>query len=139
MAGLKHPVTPDGRYFVVRGKLWRMSDPNIEPASRSRLVSDLMEARRAVKAAKNAGDLEAEAAAHREVDTAKRSLGERGAVWWEDGAPDLNRHAAKTSPYAAWYAGLRKHGRELRGRLSRGLHRLESAMEERQHHDLVSS
>jgi len=26
MAGLKHPVTPDGRYFVVRGKLWRMSD-----------------------------------------------------------------------------------------------------------------
>jgi len=26
MAGLKHPVTPDGRYCVVRGKLWRMSD-----------------------------------------------------------------------------------------------------------------
>ena len=29
MAGLKHPVTPDGRYFVVRGKLWRMANPNL--------------------------------------------------------------------------------------------------------------
>jgi hypothetical protein len=25
MAGLQHPVTPDGRYFVVRGRLWRMA------------------------------------------------------------------------------------------------------------------
>jgi len=24
---MKHPVTPDGRYFVVRGRLWRMSNP----------------------------------------------------------------------------------------------------------------
>ncbi len=34
----------------------------------------------------------------------KRALGERGPVWWDDGAPDLNRHLARTTPYAAWYA-----------------------------------
>ena len=65
MAGLKHPVTPDGRYFVVRGKLWRLSDPNLEPRERARLVNELMDGRRAVKEAKNAGDREAETAAHR--------------------------------------------------------------------------
>jgi hypothetical protein len=29
-----HPVTPDGRYFVVAGRLWRMSDPTLDPATR---------------------------------------------------------------------------------------------------------
>jgi hypothetical protein len=24
-------------------------------------------------------------------------------VWWTDGAPDLNRHKVKDSPYAQWY------------------------------------
>jgi hypothetical protein len=38
---------------------------------------------------KEAALLEAEATAHRAVDEA---LGERGAVWWGDGSPDLNRH-----------------------------------------------
>jgi hypothetical protein len=40
------------------------------------------------------------------VDHAKRALGERGPVWWTDGAPDLNRHMARTTPYAAWFAEL---------------------------------
>ena len=44
MAGIKHPVTPDGRYFVVKGKLWRLSDPNIEPREKARLVKALMDA-----------------------------------------------------------------------------------------------
>jgi hypothetical protein len=26
---LGHPVTPDGRYFVVRGRLWPMSNPSL--------------------------------------------------------------------------------------------------------------
>jgi hypothetical protein len=108
MAGLKHPVTPDGRYFVVRGKLWRMSDPNLVPRERSRLVNELMDARRSVKQAKAAGDKDGENAAHRLVDEAKRGLGERGPVWWKDDAPDFNRHAVKNSPYAEWYAGLRR-------------------------------
>jgi hypothetical protein len=40
------------------------------------------------------------------VDAAKRALGERGPVWWTDGAPDLNRRMAKGTPYAEWFAGL---------------------------------
>jgi hypothetical protein len=103
MAGLKHPVTPDGRYFVVKGKLWRMSDPELDPGRRSVLVHDLVEARRAVKIAKSVGDEDAEAKAHRAVDVVKRALGERGPVWWKDGLPDLNRHMAKNTPYAQWY------------------------------------
>jgi hypothetical protein len=110
MAGLRHPVTPDGRYFVVRGKLWRMSDPNIDPREKSRLVKDLMAARRAVKEAKGAGDHGAENEAHRMVDEAKRALGERGPVWWKDGAPDLNRHAVKNTHYADWYARTKRAG-----------------------------
>src|ERR1700712_1559506 len=102
MAGLKHPVTPDGRYFVVKGKLWRMSNPALPPRRRFALVHELMDARRAVKNAKSDGDQNAEALAHRAVDKAKIALGERGPVWWTDGAPDLNRHAVKNTPYAAW-------------------------------------
>jgi hypothetical protein len=33
-------------------------------------------------------------------------LGERGPVWWGDGWPDLNRHMAKNTLYAEWYAKL---------------------------------
>jgi hypothetical protein len=111
MAGLKHPVTPDGRYFVVRGKLWRMADPNLPSELRSRLVSELMAARGSVKAAKRAGDQAAEAAAHNSVDIIKRKLGERGPVWWSDGSPDLNRHLVKYTPYAKWHSSLKSMGR----------------------------
>jgi hypothetical protein len=37
------------------------------------------------------------------VHAAKVGLGERGPVWWQDGAPDLNRHLVRNSPYAAWW------------------------------------
>jgi hypothetical protein len=56
--------------------------------------------------AKRASDHDAEALAHEAVDRAKVALGERGPVWWDDGAPDLNRHLARTGPYAEWYAAL---------------------------------
>lgn len=101
---MKHPVTPDGRYFVVRGRLWRMADPGLPEAERSSLVSRLMAARRRVRTAKESADRAGEASAHREVDDAKRALGERGPVWWKDKSPDLNRHMAKNTPYADWYA-----------------------------------
>ena len=101
-----HPSTPDGRYFVVRGRLWRLSDPAIPDDRRAALVRDLMDARRAVGAARREGDATAEAAARGCVDAAKRALGERGPVWWTDGAPDLNRRMARTTPYAAWFAAL---------------------------------
>ena len=45
------PVTPDGRYIVVRGRLWRRSNPNLSPEQRQVLVAALMDARRAVRAA----------------------------------------------------------------------------------------
>jgi hypothetical protein len=65
-----------------------------------------MTARRIVRSARAAGDEAAETQAHAAVAHAKRALGERGPVWWTDGAPDLNRHMARTTPYAAWFAEL---------------------------------
>ncbi|UZK68455.1 hypothetical protein OKW76_10310 [Sphingomonas sp. S1-29] len=100
------PVTPDGRYIVVRGRLWRRADPSLPEATRAALVHELMDARRAVGAAKRAADPQAMAKARARVDAAKTALGERGPVWWTDGAPDLNRHMAHTTPYAAWHAAL---------------------------------
>jgi hypothetical protein len=114
MAGLQHPVRPDGRYFVARGRLWRMADPDLDPEGKLELVRDLMRARRAVKEAKSSGDLAEEAAAHKAADVAKRALGERGPVWWHDGSPDLNRHMAKNSPCAAWHAALLRGKRGLK-------------------------
>ncbi len=106
MSKRAYPTTPDGRYFVVRGRLWRASNPALESTVRERLVHELMTARRAVGVARRAGDSAAEAEAHEAVDRAKIALGERGAVWWDDGAPDLSRHLARTGPYADWYADL---------------------------------
>ncbi|MCL7714982.1 disks large-associated family protein [Stenotrophomonas mori] len=100
------PRTPDGRYLVVRGRLWRMADPRLPDAQRQQAVRALMAARRAVGLARRRGDREALARAGAAVDAAKRQLGERGPVWWDDGAPDYNRHLARNTPYAAWYAGL---------------------------------
>ncbi|RZJ95082.1 MAG: hypothetical protein EOO76_20845 [Novosphingobium sp.] len=101
-----HPITPDGRYFVVRGRLWRMSDPALPADEREQLVKRLMQARRAVGAARGKRDEAGEVAARAEVDKAKRALGERGPVWWRDGAPDYNRHMACNSPYSEWFAAL---------------------------------
>lgn len=41
------------------------------------------------------------------IDAAKTALGERGAPWWGDGAPDFNRKMASSTPYADWLALLR--------------------------------
>jgi hypothetical protein len=101
-----HPVTPDGRYFVVKGRLWRRSNPALASGERESLVRALMAARRAVRTALQAADKAGEAKARAEVDAAKVALGERGPVWWTDGAPDLNRHMARTTAYADWFANL---------------------------------
>lgn len=100
------PVTPDGRYLVVRGRLWRRANPALPEDQRGRLVAELMDARRAVARARRGGDREAEGSARAAADRAKRALGERGPVWWDDGAPDLNRRMVRGTPYAAWYAAL---------------------------------
>lgn len=103
---MKYPVTPDGRYFVVRGRLWRMSDPALGVVERERLVGDLMRARRDVGTGRRSGDALAEADARQRVDAAKSALGERGPVWWSDGAPDLNRRMVADTAYAAWYESI---------------------------------
>ena len=101
-----YPVTPDGRYFVVRGRLWRKSDPSLSEERRAWLVSELMAARRAVGVALRNGDAQGLAEARARVDRAKQALGERGPVWWRDGAPDLNRRMAAKTVYADWFAAL---------------------------------
>jgi hypothetical protein len=99
------PQTPDGRYIVVWGRLWRASNPNLPQPQRAACVQALMDARREVKAALAAGDAQRLARARSAVDAAKVALGERGPVWWTDGARDFNRHLVKNSPYAEWYQG----------------------------------
>lgn len=102
----KYPSTPDQRYFIVKGRLWRMSNPALAPEERQLLVDRLMHARRAVGIALKSGDAEAERSARKIVDEVKRALGERGPVWWDDGAPDLTRRMVVNTPYAAWFASL---------------------------------
>lgn len=99
-------MTPDGRYLVVRGRLWRCSDPRLHQQVHDRLTRELMAARRAKGAAMRAGDDEARETARAGVDAAKHALGERGPVWWDDGAPDLTRRMARTTGYAVWFASL---------------------------------
>ena len=106
MAAGRYPVTPDGRYFVVRGRLWRCTDPGLAPPVRQRLTAALMDARRAKGRALREADPAAAEQARRAVDEAKIALGERGRPWWTDGAPDCNRHMARNTPYAAWFAAL---------------------------------
>jgi hypothetical protein len=103
---MNYPVTPDGRYFVVRGRLWRTTHPSLSAERRADAVSALMTARRDVRAALQAQNTSALADARARVDAAKHALGERGPVWWDDSAPDFNRRMARNTPYRAWYASL---------------------------------
>ena len=94
--------TPDDRYIVVKGRLWRATNPNLSNVERDRLVKDLMDARRRVRSK----DPRAQAQARRDVDVAKHGLGERGPAWWKDGAPDYNRRMAENTPYAVWFRSV---------------------------------
>ncbi|MBJ7483189.1 hypothetical protein [Brevundimonas sp.] len=98
-------VTLDGRYLI-RGGLWRRADPALTPDQRGARVHELLAARRAVRDALGYPDADALAAARGRVDAAKTPLGERGPVWWSDGAPDLNRNMARTTHYAAWFEAV---------------------------------
>ncbi|MGX1350180.1 hypothetical protein AB7M49_003756 [Bradyrhizobium elkanii] len=87
-----------------------------------------MDARWAVKVSKSARDRDAELEAHRRIDEAKRSLGERGPAWWDDGAPD-NRYAVKRR--------VVRQGQALW--LIRGLENRKPLVEEGEDHDLIRS
>lgn len=107
---MTYPTTPDGRYFVVKERLWRCTNPALDAATRQRLTRDLMDARRDVGKAKRAADDGVLKDARARVDGAKKALGERGPVWWTDGAPDYNRRMVRNTPYADWWA--RAHAAE---------------------------
>ncbi len=89
--------------MVVKDRLWRVANPHLPPTQRDALVRELMDARRAVKAALTTGDKEHLSLARRSADAAKVALGERGPVWWQDGSKDFNRHLVKNTPYRDWY------------------------------------
>jgi hypothetical protein len=80
--------------------------------SRYPITLVLMAARRAKGIAMRAGDEGGREQARKRVDAAKIALGERGPVWWTDGAADVNRHMVKNTNYAAWFAALEngEHG-----------------------------
>jgi len=92
--------TPDGRYIIVDGRLWRATNPRLAAAERERHTRELMAARRAVRSAGLAEDPVALRKARARVHAAKVALGERGPVWWTDGAPDLNRRLVRNTSYA---------------------------------------
>ena len=98
-----YPDTPDGRYFVSKGRLWRRTNPALDDTTRRAAVKALMQARRAVGQATTESETRA---ARDAVDAAKRDLGERGPVWWEDGAPDEGGKHPRNSAYAGWWAEL---------------------------------
>jgi hypothetical protein len=104
------PHTPDGRYFVVIGRagprLWRATNPELAADDRQRLTKQLMDARRAIR--DNKDDPARIAAARLSVDAAKRGMGERGPLWWDDGVPDQNRRLVKNSTYAEWWEEQRR-------------------------------
>jgi hypothetical protein len=91
--------TPDGRYLIVNGVLWRTRNPHLAPERTAELTRELMNARRAVKEALNVRDKAAEKGARTRVQDAKVALGERGPVWWDDGAPDYTRRKIGNTPY----------------------------------------
>ena len=74
---MSHPVTPDGRYFVVRGRLWRCSDPHLKSEERDALTRELMSARREKGRAMREGDaqgLDADDRQHQEQDSQGQGL-----------------------------------------------------------------
>lgn len=91
----------------MRGRLWRRSDPALSIDIKATLVKQLMDARRSLRGTPTD---EAREQARKKVNEAKRALGERGAVWWMDGAPDYNRTLVKNSPYSSWFDGLNGEG-----------------------------
>ncbi|GGC78220.1 hypothetical protein [Vreelandella lutescens] len=100
----KYPHTPDGRYFVAKNRLWRCTDPRLTAEEKRGHVKALMKARRAVRSAQQQNDEEALGQAREAVQEAKEALGERGPVWWQDGAPDEGGLAPHNSSYASWWA-----------------------------------
>lgn len=98
-------MTPDGRYFVHKERLWRCTNPTLDEDARQTLVNELMTARRDVGKSKRKGNIAALSAARSKVHAAKVSLGERGPTWWDDDTDFANE--------------VRQHCDQLRNRACR--------------------
>ena len=97
-------MTPDGRYFIAKGRLWRCTNPKLDAEEIAKWKSELGKARAAVR---NCGDDDnALKQARRKVQEAKVALGERGPVWWTDGAQDETMTFARNSSYAQFWQDL---------------------------------
>jgi hypothetical protein len=94
----------EAHHLLIEGRRWRKSDPAIPEKLRSELVHELMDARRAVLAAKRADSAQDEKAARARVQDAKVALGERGHPYWE--APNV---AAQRKRAAASIRALLSH------------------------------
>lgn len=112
--GGKYPVTPDGHYFVVRGRLWRCTDPSLTDERRSELTKQLMDARRAIgalnrsKRSKDGSGGDDGQTAMRDardaVQKAKEGLGERGDVWWNKEEGEVcDRKMVWNTGYKHWW------------------------------------
>lgn len=88
---------------MVKGRLWRLSNPALSVSDREFWVAQLMAARCQVGQALKSQDKPGEKAARAAVDAAKRALGKRGPVWWTEDAPDFNRRLVYNTPYRTWY------------------------------------
>jgi hypothetical protein len=100
--------TPDGRYFIVKGRLWRLANRDLADDVRDALVKELMDARRAIGRIGRLQDGTDASPFRARVNAAKIALGERGPVWWTDGSPDFNRRLVQSSLYADWYLAQTK-------------------------------
>ncbi|GAB2776883.1 hypothetical protein GCM10027020_32780 [Nocardioides salsibiostraticola] len=72
--------TDDGHYFVIDGRRWRATDPDIPEERRAELTRILMAWRRDVKSTRGTDQ---EKRSRAGVQAAKVALGERGDRWWE--------------------------------------------------------
>lgn len=82
-------TTPDGRYFVVKGQLWRCSNPALSDDQRQQLVQMLMEARRAVKVAKATNHADQMRTARAEVESGEKGTRGEGPGMVERWQPGL--------------------------------------------------
>lgn len=76
-----YPTTPDGRYFVLRGRLRRCINPHLTAEQKQHWTALLMAARRARGITMRAGDQGGREKARQQVESVKIGLGERVPVW----------------------------------------------------------
>lgn len=83
--------------------MWRCTNPALDDSTRRAAVKELMQGRRGVQLAKTEDETRQ---ARASVDAAKRRLGERGPVWWQDDSPDEGGKHPRNTIYAEWWASL---------------------------------